>query len=88
MNCLGGEQSNDLLKVALDIISSTQCNQMYGTSKRLRFGIIESQICAGYLAGGKDTCQVNYTYIFLLKVNVAKLINFFLFRAILVDQFK
>lgn len=54
----GGQQSNDLLKVALDIITNTQCSQMYGQTKKLRSGIVNSQICAGYLAGGKDTCQV------------------------------
>lgn len=53
----GGEKSDDLLKVSLDIISNYRCSPMYEPSKRLSAGIVDTQMCAGYLAGGKDTCQ-------------------------------
>lgn len=57
-NYLAGDKSDDLLKVALDIIDNNYCNSLYGKMPRLRQGIIDSQVCAGYLEGGKDTCQV------------------------------
>lgn len=52
-----GERSDDLRKVALNIIDNNHCQQLYERSKKLRNGIVSSQLCAGYLEGGKDTCQ-------------------------------
>ncbi|XP_037028237.1 serine protease snake-like isoform X4 [Bradysia coprophila] len=52
-----GERSDDLQKVALNIIDNNHCQQLYERSKKLRNGIVSSQLCAGYLEGGKDTCQ-------------------------------
>lgn len=51
-----GNRSNDLRKVALNIIDNIHCQQLYERSKTLRIGIVRSQLCAGYLEGGKDTC--------------------------------
>lgn len=44
------------MKVELDIIGNSQCNQYFEDTKLDR-GIIESQLCAGVLSGGKDTCN-------------------------------
>lgn len=54
-----GETSKTLLKVKLDIIAKEECNLYIKPEKRrLANGVIDTQICAGILAGGKDTCQV------------------------------
>lgn len=52
-----GGRSDDLRKVSLNIIDNSDCRQLYETSKQLRRGIVKSQMCAGYLQGGKDTCH-------------------------------
>ncbi|XP_037049377.1 serine protease snake-like [Bradysia coprophila] len=52
-----GDRSDDLRKVSLNIIDYTDCRQLYETSKKLRRGIVKSQLCAGHLQGGKDTCH-------------------------------
>ncbi|KAK4871702.1 hypothetical protein RN001_015826 [Aquatica leii] len=51
-------QSDKLLKVALNIFENSVCSKAYTTdSLRLPNGIISNMLCAGELAGGKDTCQ-------------------------------
>lgn len=54
---LAGDRSDELRKVALNIVDNNHCQQLYEASKKLRNGIVSSQLCAGYLEGGKDTCQ-------------------------------
>ncbi|PSN56822.1 hypothetical protein C0J52_02704 [Blattella germanica] len=54
------KKSDNLLKVAISIIDNKVCNSLYeldGASRELSKGIIHSMMCAGELAGGKDTCQ-------------------------------
>jgi hypothetical protein len=58
---LAGQTSNVLMKVSLDFVEQNECNRSYSssTSPNLEFGINpSSQICAGKMEGGKDTCQV------------------------------
>nr|CAD7461208.1 unnamed protein product [Timema tahoe] len=58
------DPSDILLKVSLSIIPNNQCNQMYHSETKtnaLAQGILPSMLCAGELAGGKDTCQVSHT---------------------------
>lgn len=53
--------SDDLLKVSVDIIGHVQCQNIYSGAylNRLEEGIIDTQLCAGDVdSGGKDTCQV------------------------------
>lgn len=45
-----GDPANILQEVELPIISNSDCNQAFGG------GITDNMICAGYDAGGKDTC--------------------------------
>lgn len=53
-----GANSNHLLKVVLDQISVEACQRAYANDGRpLARGIVESQVCAGYEPGGRDTCQ-------------------------------
>lgn len=52
-----GDRSDDLRKVSLDIINNSDCRQLYESSKKLRRGVVKTQLCAGYLHGGKDTCH-------------------------------
>ncbi|XP_050544573.1 venom protease-like [Daktulosphaira vitifoliae] len=55
-----GPTSNILMKVALQIVKPSDCNQSYSNiiGNKLLFGInSDSQICAGEKKGGKDTCQ-------------------------------
>jgi hypothetical protein len=51
------------MKVKLNIYNNSICNDRYIGDRKLKQGIIESQICAGVLEGGKDACQV----LFLIK---------------------
>lgn len=41
------------------MVPNDACNRLMSTprSRRLKFGVLPSQICAGDLAGGKDTCE-------------------------------
>lgn len=51
-----GKASEELMKVELDIINNHQCNS-YLDDPKLDKGILDSQMCAGVLAGKKDTCN-------------------------------
>lgn len=48
----------DLLKVQLNIIDLKTCK--YAFKRTLPNGPRMSQLCAGNIAGGKDTCQVSH----------------------------
>lgn len=50
----GGEISEDLMKVKLDIQNNELCVQAYSDEN---YVIGSNQICAGVLEGMKDTCQ-------------------------------
>lgn len=50
----GGTTSDILQKVTLDIIDNQQCRNIYRDEEN--YNIFGSQICAGVLKGGKDTC--------------------------------
>lgn len=52
-----GDRSDNLLKVALDVFDNSQCSQTYSIDKNIPNGVLDSMLCAGDLAGGKDTCQ-------------------------------
>lgn len=58
----GGDKSDELLKVSLDFVDNADCATRYEPSKRIRSGIVDSQICAGVLSGGRDTCQVRVIF--------------------------
>ncbi|XP_046409253.1 serine protease snake-like [Ischnura elegans] len=57
----GGERSNELLKVELDVFDEAKCNKTFEveirTTNQLMRGIDSTMLCAGILSGGKDTCQ-------------------------------
>ncbi|XP_046409179.1 phenoloxidase-activating factor 3-like [Ischnura elegans] len=56
----GENPSSSLQKVKLNILDNSVCNESYAveiTLAKLKKGVDESMICAGDLAGGKDTCQ-------------------------------
>jgi secreted trypsin-like serine protease len=53
---LSGLTSEELMKVELDLINNRECNNLLEDAK-LDDGIVDSQICAGVLTGGKDTCN-------------------------------
>lgn len=42
------------MKVSLDIISKVKCNKITPQDK-MNKGIMDSQLCAGALEGGRDT---------------------------------
>lgn len=55
-----GPKSDELLKVVLDIIDNDNCaSYIERDHRKLRNGLVEQQMCAGVLTGGKDTCQVS-----------------------------
>lgn len=53
-------QSDELLKVELDIIDQNLCNRLIEDKLSLSYDELtdRSQLCAGVLRGGRDTCQV------------------------------
>ena len=53
---LGGDISCELRQVSVPIVSKAECNNYYGNS------IKSSQICAGFKAGEKDSCQVKNAF--------------------------
>lgn len=57
----GGDKSAELQKVNLKIISNDICSGYFPTNRKLRNGIIASQLCLGD-NDGRDTCQVRITY--------------------------
>nr|CAH0102262.1 unnamed protein product [Daphnia galeata] len=48
----GGSVSDVLLKVAVPIVSNSECKSLYGGNV-----IYPSMLCAGFIAGGADSCQ-------------------------------
>ena len=53
------EDSADVLqKVELDIVSNELCETFIKPQKKFMDGLRMTQMCAGELSGGKDTCQV------------------------------
>jgi len=64
LNVSADDQSSKLLKVSLPVVSHQQCTELWtptvqATSSSLPRGIDhEGMLCAGDLAGGKDTCLV------------------------------
>jgi trypsin len=47
----GGQPSQALREVEVQIVNQMQCNLSY------QFRVTSGQMCAGYLLGGKDSCQ-------------------------------
>lgn len=46
--------------MVLDIIDNDNCaSYIERDHRKLRNGLVEQQMCAGVLTGGKDTCQVS-----------------------------
>lgn len=52
----GGNPSDILLGVTVDVFNFTYCNRIYGTINDT------IQICAGTDIGGRDSCQGKYYY--------------------------
>lgn len=54
----GGPGSPDLLKVVLEVTPPAQCKSNYASVSKSQMpnGILDSQMCAGYASGEKDTC--------------------------------
>lgn len=62
----GGQTSDVLQKVELSIIDVDQCRRLYDDQDN--YGIDDTQLCAGELEGGKDTCQVRITSIKIILI--------------------
>lgn len=58
----GGKSSNILQHLQIPILENEECKEQYQKQGKLisqeQFG--DAVICAGYLEGGKDSCQVRY----------------------------
>lgn len=76
-----GRKSNDddtsktLSKVMLNIILNNECQKYIEPERRrLPNGVVDTQICAGVLTGGRDTCQVKvlieYIILFFVKLSL------------------
>lgn len=50
-----GSISNELMKVQLDLLDNNVCSKSFEDDGNIV--ISKKQICAGVLAGGRDTCQ-------------------------------
>nr|CAD7400253.1 unnamed protein product [Timema cristinae] len=49
----GGGGVDNLLQVDLPLWTNAQCAQIFDNGR-----LTDEMVCAGYIAGGKDTCQV------------------------------
>lgn len=59
------DPSDVLRRVSIKLIDQNVCKTLYSArNRKLIRGIIDEQLCAGDLEGGKDTCQVSTVYIF------------------------
>lgn len=62
---LAEDPSDVLRRVSIKLIDQNVCKTLYSArNRKLIRGIIDEQLCAGDLDGGKDTCQVSTVYIF------------------------
>ncbi|XP_055545848.1 serine protease snake-like [Wyeomyia smithii] len=54
-----GNQPAELHQVDLPLVDQSECNWLLSRprTRRLPLGVLPSQICAGELDGGKDTCE-------------------------------
>ncbi|XP_053670866.1 uncharacterized protein LOC128721164 [Anopheles nili] len=50
------ENSKELLRVSLDVFSTAGCASYFPPRGRVPQGIQSTQLCAGFLQGGRDTC--------------------------------
>nr|CAD7447420.1 unnamed protein product [Timema bartmani] len=48
----GGGSVDNLLQVDLPLLTNAQCAQIFDNGR-----VTDGMVCAGYIAGGKDTCQ-------------------------------
>ncbi|XP_049278551.1 serine protease snake-like [Anopheles funestus] len=67
------EPSMVLQRVQIPIVPNNQCNQLLYRNRRLRQGVLPSQLCAGDPHGGKDTCEGDSGGPLQLKVSFAGL---------------
>ncbi|XP_052891079.1 uncharacterized protein LOC128299224 [Anopheles moucheti] len=51
-----GEGSKELLKVTLDVFTTPACAVFFQRNRRVPQGLLNTHLCAGYLAGGRDAC--------------------------------
>ncbi|XP_035891473.1 serine protease snake-like [Anopheles stephensi] len=51
-----GDGSKELLKVSLDLYTTPACAQYFQRNRRVPQGLRSTHLCAGYAAGGRDTC--------------------------------
>lgn len=77
-----GQPSDILLKVGLDILSQDECRKAYHqTDLTLKYGLIESQICAGSRVEDKNTCEVRLAEKRFFRLHdILKLNNMWLFE--------
>lgn len=61
-------QSEELLKVELDIVKKSKCNSLLEEKLSLsrEKQTDNSQVCAGVLTGGRDTCGVKFKKLLIL----------------------
>lgn len=59
INKLGGKRANILQKVNVPILTNEVCQQWYREEKKSLI-IVDTAMCAGLEAGGKDSCQVSH----------------------------
>jgi Trypsin len=58
------QQSEELLKVELDVIAESHCNLLLREKLSLTNDklVDNSQLCAGVLQGGRDTCGGEFVF--------------------------
>lgn len=65
-------------KATVPAISDADCRLPYGEEN-----IVDSMLCAGYISGGQDSCQVTSTVLARLFSLVLTLIMFFFFERVI-----
>lgn len=66
VSCLVALQGvGTLQEVQVPIISQSSCQEMYSLDPNAQVDILYDMICAGYQEGGKDSCQVLLSQLFV-----------------------
>lgn len=59
LDSFNGSNTNDLMKVKLELFSHNECQEALRIASNSSVTITEAQICAGSRLSSKDTCAVS-----------------------------
>lgn len=61
---LDGPATTSLMELQVPVLDNNECKKLFSRHKTV---IDDRSLCAGYLTGGKDSCQVRKGFIIVFK---------------------